>query len=142
MDEKYKRSFSEVYEILKLMPDGIVSKVPKKLKDIIETERDKNYNVIIKEPLNTEDFQYETIVFLGMIYRDFLCNDDERNNLKEKDAELIKKYEEELRKKYNTDDLFNNRKKVKKENTDSLPIKVEEKKWFQKLFDFVKGIFR
>ena len=90
MDEKYKRSFSEVYEILKIMPDSVLNKIPQKLKDIIENERDKNYKVIIKEPLKIEDFQYETIVFLGMLYRDFLCSEDEKKKLKEKDAELEK----------------------------------------------------
>ncbi len=71
MDEKYKKSLSEVYEILKLMPNTIKNKIPKKMRKIIENERDKNYKIIVNTPLNKEDFQYETIVFLGMLYRDF-----------------------------------------------------------------------
>ena len=72
MDEKYKKSLSEVYEILKLMPESILNKIPQKLKDIIRNERDREYKIIVKEPLNIENFQYETIVLLVMIYRDFL----------------------------------------------------------------------
>ena len=95
MDEKFKRAFSEVYEILKIMPDSILNKIPTKLQNIIENERDKNYKVVIKEPLEIENFQYETIVFLGMLYRDFLCNEDEKKELKENDIELAKKYDQE-----------------------------------------------
>ena len=144
MDEKFKRAFSEVYEILKIMPDSILNKIPTKLQNIIENERDKNYKVVIKEPLEIENFQYETIVFLGMLYRDFLCNEDEKKELKENDIELAKKYDQELSEKYNTDNLFNRRKKenfTENENK-NLPIKAEEKKWFQKLFNLVKGIFK
>ena len=144
MDEKFKKSFSEVYEILKIMPDSILNKIPTKLQNIIENERDKNYKVVIKEPLEIENFQYETIVFLGMLYRDFLCNEDEKKELKENDIELAKKYDQELSEKYNTDNLFNRRKKenfTENENK-NLPIKAEEKKWFQKLFNLVKGIFK
>ena len=140
MDEK----FSEVYEILKIMPDSILNKIPTKLQNIIENERDKNYKVVIKEPLEIENFQYETIVFLGMLYRDFLCSEDEKKKLKEKDIELEKRYNQELSEIYNIDDLFNRRKKenfTENENK-NLPIKAEEKKWFQKLFNLVKGIFR
>ena len=145
MDEKYKKSFSEAYEILKLMPNTILDKIPQKFKNIIENERDKNYKVIIKEPLKPDDFQYETIVLLGMIYRDFLCEEDEKIILKQKELQLEKEYEEELRKKYNTDDLFNKRKETIKQNVEDktgLLIKEDDKKWYQKLFNLIKGILK
>ncbi len=143
MDEKYKKSLSEVYEILKLMPESILNKIPQKLKDIIRNERDREYKIIVKEPLNIENFQYETIVLLGMIYRDFLCNDNEKIILQQKETELANQYDEEIKKRYNIDDVFNSRKTINKENSESLPIKAEEeKKWFNKIFDLVKGIFK
>lgn len=142
MDEKYKKSFSEVYEILNLMPDTIINKIPEKMRNIIENERDKNYKVIISEPLNKDDFQYETIVFLGMLYRDFLCDDNEKKSLQQNEIKLENQYNEELRKKYNTDDLFKHRKKVNIEVSESLPIKAEEKNWYKKIFNLVKGIFK
>ena len=145
MDEKYKKSFSEVYEILKLMPNTILDKIPQKFKNIIENERDKNYKIIIKEPLNADDFQYETIVLLGMIYRDFLCKEDEKIILQHKELQLEKEYEIELKNKFKTADLFNKRKETIKcdaENKTSLLIKEEDKKWYHKLFNLIKGIFK
>lgn len=143
MDEKYKKSLSEVYEILKLMPESILNKIPQKLKDIIENERDIEYKIIVKEPLNIEDFEYETIVLLGMIYRDFLCDENEKNILKQREIDLANQYDEEIRKMYNPDDLFNRRKKANIGKSESLPIKVEEdRKWFKKIFELVKGVFK
>ncbi len=143
MDEKYKKSLSEVYEILKLMPESILNKIPQKLKDIIKNERDIEYKIIVKEPLNIEDFQYETIVLLGMIYRDFLCDENEKNILKQREIDLANQYDEEIRKMYNPDDLFNRRKKANIGKSESLPIKVEEdRKWFKKIFELVKGVFK
>lgn len=143
MDEKYKKSLSEVYEILKLMPESILNKIPQKLKDIIKNERDIEYKIIVKEPLNIEDFQYETIVLLGMIYRDFLCDENEKNILKQRERDLANQYDEEIRKMYNPDDLFNRRKKANIGKSESLPIKVEEdRKWFKKIFELVKGVFK
>ena len=143
MDEKYKKSLSEVYEILKLMPESILNKIPQKLKDIIKNERDIEYKIIVKEPLNIEDFQYETIVLLGMIYRDFLCDENEKNILKQREIDLANQYDEEIRKMYNPDDLFNRRKKANIGKSQSLPIKVEEdRKWFKKIFELVKGVFK
>ena len=143
MDEKYKKSLSEVYEILKLMPESILNKIPQKLKDIIKNERDIEYKIIVKEPLNIEDFQYETIVLLGMIYRDFLCDENEKNILKQREIDLANQYDEEIRKMYNPDDLFIRRKKATRGKSESLPIKVEEdRKWFKKIFELVKGVFK
>ena len=142
MDEKYKKSLSEVYEILKLMPNTIKNKIPKKMRKIIENERDKNYKIIVNAPLNKEDFQYETIVFLGMLYRDFLCDDNEKNLLQQNEKNLEKQYEEELRKKYNPDDLFKCKRNAKTEENESLLVKVKERKWYEKIFDLIKGIFK
>ena len=54
------------------MPESIVRKIPLSLRNIIENERDKNYHIVIQKPLNTLSFKYETIIFLGMIYNDYL----------------------------------------------------------------------
>ena len=145
MDEKYKNSLTEVYEILKLMPESILNKIPQKLKNIISNERNKDYNITIKEPLKIEDFQYETIVFLGMIYRDFLCSDDERKEILKQNKELMRQYEYELKIKYDVNNLFANKKGISQENIESqekILIKVEEKKWYNKLFELFKKILK
>ena len=91
---------------------------------MIEEERNIEYTPVIQEPLEKCKLMNETIIILGLIYRDFLCSADEKKRLQEKDAkemqEVKKALGEELRQKYNPDDIFKNR-NIQPEN------KIQEK---------------
>ena len=79
-------AFAEVNEIIKLMPLELVKKIPSKFREMIVEEKDNNYIPDIKEPIEKCKLKNETIIILGLIYRDFLCSPDERKKLQEKDA--------------------------------------------------------
>ncbi len=140
-------AFTEVNEIIKLMPEELVNKIPSKFREMINEERDIQYKPDIKEPLEKCKLKNETIIILGLIYRDFLCSQDEKRRLQEKDArelqEVQKAIENEIRQKYNPNDLF------KKHNaTDNQLIEecksitVIEEKWYKKLYKLIKSIFK
>lgn len=137
-------AFTEVNEIIKMMPKELADKIPIKFREMIEEERDKEYNPNIQEPLEKCKLKNETIIILGLIYRDFLCSQEERKKLQEKDAkelEEVQKYiEEENRKEYNPDDIFKNKKQSNIENNSMIEIK--EEKWYQKIFNIIKGLFK
>ena len=148
MKQEYKEAFTEVNEIIKMMPDELVNKIPSKFREMLEDERDKEYNLNIQEPLEKCKLKNETIIILGLIYRDFLCSPDEKRRLQEKDArelqEVQRTIEEEIRKKYNPDDIFKNKREIKNEEQTeekSLTL-VQEEKWYQKIFNLIKGLFR
>ena len=148
MKQEYKEAFTEVNEIIKMMPDELVNKIPSKFREMLEDERDKEYNPNIQEPLEKCKLKNETIIILGLIYRDFLCSPDEKRRLQEKDARELKEVqrtiEEEIRKKYNPDDIFKNKREIKNEEQTeekSLTV-VQEEKWYQKIFNLIKGLFR
>ncbi len=84
MKKEYMEVFSEIYEIFKLMPQELLNKIPQKFCEIIKEERDKEYIPNIKEPIENQKLKDETIILLGLIYRDFLCSTDERKKLQEK----------------------------------------------------------
>ena len=151
MKQEYMEAFTEVYEIFKLMPQELLSKIPKKFYEMIEEERDKNYFPNIKEPLEQQKLKNETIIILGLIYRDFLCSPEERKRLQEKDAkelqEAEKAIEDEIRQKYNPDDLFKNRRQNIIEqshdmNENTAMIIKKEEKWYKKIFNIIKNIFK
>lgn len=81
LKKAYKEAFTEVNEIIKLMPDKLVNKIPSKFREMIEEERDREYNPNIQEPLEKQRLKNETIIILGLIYRDFLCPQEERKKL-------------------------------------------------------------
>ena len=129
-------AFTEVNEIIKLMPLELVKKIPSKFREMIVEEKDNNYIPDIKEPIEKCKLKNETIIILGLIYRDFLCSPDERKKLQEKDArelqEVQKAVEEEIRERYNPDDIFKKRNQNnieesnnKEENTSMIVIQEE-----------------
>ena len=62
---EYKKAFTELYEILKLMPQELLDKIPSKFLEMIEDERDKEYFITIKEPLEEQNLKNENIKILG-----------------------------------------------------------------------------
>ena len=144
-------AFTEVNEIIKLMPEELVNKIPSKFREMINEEKDEQYEPDIKEPLEKCKLKEETIIILGLMYRDFLCSPEERKKLQEKDAkelqEVKKAIEEEARQKYNPEDLFKNKKNeekvtYKEETEEKSMTIVQEEKWYQKIFNIIKNIFK
>lgn len=150
MKQEYKEAFSEVNEIIKMMPDELTNKIPSKFKEMLEDERDKEYNPNIQEPLEKQKLKNETIIILGLIYRDFLCPPNEKRRLQEKDArelqEVQKALEEEIREKYNPDDIFKNKRQnmieEKQPTEQTSMVVVKEKKWYKKIFNIIKNLFK
>ena len=107
---------------------------------MIKEERDTNYIPNIQEPLEKQKLKNETIIILGLIYRDFLCFPEEKKKLQEKDArelqEVEKELEEQIREKYNPDDIFKNRNKIvsqeEQPSEETRMTIVQEEKWYQK----------
>lgn len=152
MKQEYKIAFSEVDEIIKMMPDELVRKIPKGFRELVAEEKDKNYIPNIHEPLEKNKLKNETIIILGLIYRDFLCSEEERNILQKKDAEELQKVQNELdnelKEKYSIDNLFskNTTDNVNKDdninNTNEVAmVEYKEEKWYQKIFNIIKGLF-
>lgn len=144
MEEVYKQAFAEVDEILKIMPVDLLSKIPLKFRKIISENKALNYKKEITEDFTEEDLREETVVILGLIYRDFLADPEEREKLQAQDAEELRKIEEELQKQYDVDNIFKKRKDQKNtENTEDATdmIVYKEQGFLQKLFNLIKGIF-
>lgn len=113
MKEIYREAFSEVDAIFELMPQNLLNKIPEKIKQIIKEEKAKEYKPIIIEPIENLNLKEETLIILSLIYRDFLCDEQEKMQLQLRDTQKLKEAEEMLREKYNPDNLF---KKNKIEN--------------------------
>ena len=150
MKQEYKEAFTEVNEIINLMPIELVNKIPIKFQEMIKEEMDTTYKPTIKEPIENCKLREETVILLGLIYRDFLCPIEERKILQEKDAKefekLKKEIENEIKEKYNLDNIFKQRRQnitkqqIVEENT-SLTV-INEEKWYKKIFNIIKKLFK
>ena len=73
MEENSSLAYSEIYEILKLIEDEYVNRIPKKIMDFFEDERDKEYEPIIDVniPLDEQNLKRETMVLLAILNYNF-----------------------------------------------------------------------
>lgn len=141
MDRAYEEAFVEVDEILKIMPIDLLSKIPMQFRQVISTNKAKDYKIRIEEPLEEKNLKKETIIILGLIYRDFLASPEEREELQLKDAEELKRIEQEMQEQYDVDNVFKKRKKHSREDSSTDLILYKEQGFLKKLFNLIKGIF-
>lgn len=147
MKEEYREAFSEVEQILNLMPTNLSNKIPARFKNIISSEKSKTYTPRISEPFEECELKEETTIILAVIYRDFLCSKEEREELLERDKNKLLEFEQELREKYNPDNIFKNKKNYSESiedniSTETAIVEYKEKNFIQKLFDKIKHLFR
>ena len=139
-----QEALTEVYEILKVTPIELTSKIPTKFRKMVEDNRARDYRFNLEEPFDERDLKQETIVILGLIYRDFFEDPEEREELQLKDKEEIKRVEEEMNKQYDMNTIFQQRnaknKKNEEEETDLILYK--EQNFFKKLLSLIRGVFK
>lgn len=142
--EECKKALSEVNVIINNIPEELRAKISSKLKNTIELERDKGYNPDINELVVENNMLPETVIILGMIYRDFLCSETEKENLKNREKEIAKEKYKECENKYSYENLFKGRKNnetEKIENKEIALIEIKEK-WYEKVLKFFRTILR
>lgn len=110
---EYKEAITEVLDILYNSDEDLLGRVPKKLIDFWERNKSNTYKPKLNHdlPLSEMNLRNKTKSIIAMIYLNYICEDDEKNSLKHilKNNEDV--YQQELREKYNPDNIFKNNKK-------------------------------
>ena len=145
------KAYAEVDEILPFMEDVYIDKIPKKLRELFKNERLEDYkpNIDPKIPLDEQKLQKKTFSILAMLNLNYWCEDEkEKKDLIAIYAENDRK-KEELREKYNPDNLFKKKETEQKieepqKNTAENTVLVEykEEKFFKKLIKKIMNFFK
>lgn len=140
-------AYSEVYEILNLLEDEYKNRVPKKVIEFFERERDEKYNPIIEidVPLDKQNLKRETMVLLAILNMNYWCdNEDEKqemlNSFNENEASKKLK-EKELAEKYNSDNLFK-KTEIHEVIEEVAMVEYKEPNFIQKIISKIKSLFR
>ena len=147
MENNLSKAYSEVLEILSYMEQKYIDMIPKKLLDLFNAEKDKNYKINInpKIPLTEQKLQRKTLALLAMLNLHYWCeSEEEKQELLKLYAENDKKKEEELREKYNPDNLFKKKetnKSVENENNTAI-IEYKKENFFKKVLNKIMSLFR
>ena len=144
MKENICKAFSEVDTILEYSSEEIRNKVPDKFRQLIKNNKDNNYKLILDEhkKLKDQKLLIETREILSLIYRDYLCSEDERKELIKINNQKL----EEINEEYDIQNIFDKRKnKVSTEddiNKETLPVVINEEKWYKKIFNFIRKLIK
>ena len=152
MNSDLTKAYAEVDEILSFMEDVYIDKIPKKLRELFKNERLEDYkpNIDPKIPINKQKLQKKTFSILAMLNLNYWCEDEkEKQDLIAIYAENDRKKEEELRKKYNPDNLFKKKETEQKieepqKNTaeNTALVEYKEEKFFEKLIKKIMSFFK
>lgn len=115
MNERIRRIYSEVYGVLNLLGEQYINKLPKSLFTIIEEEKMDTYNPQYNSntSLLKQDLQKDSLAMIALFHLNYWCETEQaKNELKEIFSNQEEKYQNELREKYNPDNLL---KKIEKE---------------------------
>lgn len=143
-------AFAETYDIIKHSDISIQSKISPKFMNLLMSAKDNSYRVNIDyEKTLDEQIQHETKVILGIIYRDYLCTPEKRQELIKNETELLERIEKEKNEKYSVDNLFKNRQnqpniqqqQTNQSNEQNEIIEYKKEKWYEKIVKFFKNLF-
>lgn len=148
MNIKTKEIYSEVYQVLNLLGNDYIDKLPTSLINMLREKREVNYNPEYTDdiPLNEQNIKKETMSIIALLYLNYWCEDE---NEKLEVKQILKSnednYQLELRERYNPDNIFKNYKQKSKkveanidDETSMIPYK---KSIFRKIINKLKSAF-
>lgn len=142
MTYEMQKAYAEVYEILHQMPQEYMRKIPKKILEMLEKEKLKNYEMELnKENLvDASRLTKTTMTILAMFQYQYWCQNKE---MKQKLYQTYLKneeiYQKELREKYNPSELF--KEKKLNQSREELEIVPYKESIFTRLREFIQRIF-
>lgn len=138
--QEYQKAFSEINFIIENSEKDIQEKIPSKFMEMIKNNIDRNYIVKLDLEHGIENCVLldKTKDILSFIYKNFICTEGELE-------ELLNKWESQ-KEVYNIEELFCKNSSEKKQELNFNPeqhlVKIDDKKWYEKIKDKFQQIFR
>ena len=140
---EFSEGISETLDILNHLDKVYTDKIPEKFKNFLDKNKSSSYipKLDHSKKINEMNLKESTKDILTTIYIKYWATAEERSKYTKLLIENEKKYQEKLRKKYNINDLFKN-KKTKVETVENAVAMIEYKKsiltkiksWFKRIF--------
>ena len=150
MENNLLKAYSEVDKILSFMEIRYVEKVPKKMREMFKNEKLQDYepNIDKNIPLEEQQLERKTLAILAMLNLNYWCeNEEEKEELIRAYSNNDKKRNEELREKYNPDNIFDHKQKErfveeKEVITDEMAMVEYKESIFRKIINKILKIFQ
>ncbi len=147
IDEIYRNSFKEVYDILNNTDHELLCRIPIKFMNFIKENMNENYQVNLRmdEDIDKQELLKETEAMLSLIYRSYWATDKEKQEFAIKDQQERNEIEKNKKQEYQGKDVyqvFSERKNIHKITLDnSLMVMQKEsflKKWLNTILRILK----
>ena len=142
---KYKKAYTELNEIFKILEKEQRDKIPESFVNNILNNMDKNYNFKYdnSKGIFEQNLMVETESLLVEIYERYLAPNEEKEIWQKYDRFCLNKIEEDKKAKYSNNVFENNetfsKDEVVKENIDqtNLPIEIKKQNILKRILDYI-----
>ena len=109
---EYIQAYTEIKCLLRYFPIEYIKKLPVKLLEVIQNNSDEKYNINIdlNKDLKNQNISKKTKDILVVLNYNYWSDENKKTYLKNCFYENERNFQKELSAKYNTDNLFQNRK--------------------------------
>lgn len=109
---EYIQAYTEIKCLLRYFPIEYIKKLPVKLLEVIQNNSDEKYNINIdlNKNLKNQNISKKTKDILVVLNYNYWSDENKKTYLKNCFYENERNFQKELSAKYNTDNLFQNRK--------------------------------
>ena len=138
--EETIQTYTEIGCLLKYFPNLFIEQLPNKLLEIISLMADRKYliDVDTDKSINEQNISDKTKKILAVLTYNYWSSETEKRDIIEHLNENEKEYQEQLREKYNPDNIFKN-KASKVETAENTVAMVEYK---ESIFTKIKNWFK
>ena len=138
-----KQVYSEIDEFLELLDEKTRNEIPANLRKFFKDEKDNEYHKGITPniPIKEQKLHEETLALIALLNLQYWCKDDaEKQSLMKIYNDNEKKYQEERREKYKSENLFVKKDDKEKTNNSELPRIVKKEGFYKRIIEFIKRI--
>ena len=129
-----RRALSEVYEVIIMLENKDLKKIPEKLMEAIKLNKDNEYEVDFHNIENGEMLP-DTIKILSTLYTYYLASDEEKNII----SKLINKKQEQIELNY---PIFKkNKMEIQEKNQNQSMVVIKKNNFLKKILYRIKKFF-
>lgn len=134
--ENYSKAYTEILKIIEYLPDSEYQKIPQKLIEELNENSDKEYifDIQSEEDFEKKELLKETEYIIYVLYRNYLSDEEEREQLIQLEKKAHNDSEENKRMKYNPDDIFKNKDKKVNDSNEKISNVVVMTQYNESLF--------
>lgn len=135
MDEVYTKALTEVDEVLNYLDVKLLNKIPETFKNFIKNSKNKMYKYQYnkEKPLYEQELSKEAKAIISLIYRDYICDSQEKN-------QLVQEEKINMQNEFKVKEIETIKNDVKTE-TKAIAI-IEKESFWKKVINKMKKILR